>query len=162
MNSVANWLIFVLAVLAVSSGLAALVRIREKGPKGFRQSAGIFGVVLLGLAVVVTLNSARLHAATNQGSGLVWERELGRQKITPTSSTALTIPAGTKHAEIHIDGGDVLVTWNGGAPVDSATGAMKWPDGHFRKEENDGPKLSNLRLLCASCTVWVDYFGDRR
>lgn len=101
-------------------------------------------------------------AATVQGPGLKWERELGRQKLTPTSSTALTMPAGTKHVEFYVDGGTCLVTWNGGAPVDSATGAMKWPDGHFRKEANDGPKLSGFRALCSTCTLWVDYFGDRQ
>ena len=128
--------------------------------KAFAYAVLPFIGVVLFMGLIESGRSVR--AATNQGGGLVWERELGKQKLAPTSSTALTIPAGTKHAEIYIDGGDVLVTWNGGAPVDSATGAMKWPDGHFRKEENDGPKLSNLRLLCASCTVWVDYFGDRR
>lgn len=99
------------------------------------------------------------HAATT--SFAAWERELGAQKLTPTTAAALTLPTGTLHAEIYIEGGPVFVRWNGGTPVDSATGAMKWPEGHFRKEENDGQKLSGLRLLCADCTVWVNYFGRR-
>lgn len=124
---------------------------------------------LLGCAIGVTsfvvalinLPQATVYAAT-QSTGFRWERETGAQKLTPTTSTALTIPAGTTNAEFYVEGGDVLIRWNGTAPVDSATGAMKWPQGHFRKEENDRAKLTGLRLLCASCTVWVNYSRERR
>jgi hypothetical protein len=121
-------------------------------------------ILAIGFFLFLVADGAMTHRAeaSTQASGYKWERELGAQKLTPTVSTALTIPAGTTHAELYVEGGDMLVRWNGGAPVDSATGAMKWPSGHFRKEANDGPKLSGFRALCADCTLWVNYFGDRR
>lgn len=125
-----------------------------------RNLAAALATVLI-IAAWVVFIQVETRAAT-QSTNFKWERETGCQKLTPTSSTALTIPSGTTHAEFYIEGGDVLVRWNGTAPVDSATGAMKWPEGHLRKEENDAPKLSGLRLLCASCTVWVNYSRERR
>lgn len=122
----------------------------------------ILAVIVAAIAILWAISFAWNARAATQSTGFRWERETGAQKLTPTTSTALTIPAGTTNAEFYIEGGDVLVRWNGTAPVDSATGAMKWPQGHFRKEENDAAKLSGLRLLCASCTVWVNYSRERR
>lgn len=116
-------------------------------------------VMLLVLAIVFR---GQVVQAATQSTGFRWERETGCQKLTPTSSTALTIPTGTTNAEFYVEGGDVLVRWNGTAPVNDATHAMKWPQGHMRKEENDAAKLSGLRLLCSSCTVWVNYSRERR
>ena len=111
------------------------------------------------------INWNRVNAAGSSTIGITSERELGVQKLTPTSATALAVPQGTLHAEFHITGGSVWVRWNGQAPVDSGTstswGAFPWPEGHFRKEENDNGKLANWRGLCADCTVWVNYFGRR-
>jgi hypothetical protein len=122
-------------------------------------AACVFALILalvLGLVPVYHVNAA------TQAANFRWERETGCQKLTPTTSTALTIPAGTTNAEFYIESGPVFVRWNGSAPVDGATSAMKWPEGHFRKEENDAAKLSGLRLLCADCVVWVNYSRERR
>jgi hypothetical protein len=105
--------------------------------------------------------------AAMKSTGFKWERETGRQKLTPTTSTALTIPAGTTNAEFYIEGGSVFYRWDGGTVADTAStgatwNASKWPDGLARKEENDAAKLSGLRLKCASCTVWVSYSRERR
>lgn len=126
-----------------------------------REALAIIALGLLISGAWVLWSEVDAHAAT-QSTGYTWERETGAQKLTPTVSTQLTIPTGTTNAEFYVEGGDVLVRWNGTAPVDSATGAMKWPQGHFRKEENDVRKLAGLRLLCSSCTVWVNYSRERR
>jgi hypothetical protein len=105
--------------------------------------------------------------AATQSTGFKWERETGRQKLTPTTSTGLAIPPNTTAAEFYIEGGDVFYRWDGGTVADtagtgSAWNASKWPAGHIRKEENDAAKLKGLRLLCSSCTVWVSYSRERR
>lgn len=120
--------------------------------------------ILVGFLIGPLLEPVVTHAATNLADQR--EREIGRQKLTPTVSTALTIPSGTWHAQFYIEGGDVFYRWDGGVVADTAGAgptwnASKWPAGLVFKEENDKDKLSGLRLLCASCTVWVSYSRAR-
>lgn len=120
----------------------------------------LIGLVIIAIGIALPWNST--DAAT-QSVGFKWERETGRQKIQPAGVVAqLTIPPGTTNAEFYIESGAAFVRWDGGVPADAATGAMKWPEGHFRKEENDAAKLNGFRVLCASCTVWVGYSRERR
>lgn len=149
--------------------------------KSFRYVLAISGVplILTVACIVIALSPIgrmtlgelfgiqEAHAAT-QRIPVLWEREVGREKITPTVATALAVPVGATHAEFNIEGGSVFVRGDGGTPADSATtstadaptmwNAFKWSEGHHRKEENDGPKLSAMRFQCSGCTVWVQYF----
>lgn len=117
--------------------------------------------IVVGLNALLPANHAQAANPTN--ACCLPEVELGVQIITPTVSSALTIPQGARHAEFIVEAGDVLVRWNGSIPADAT--AFKWPEGHMRKESNDQGKLINLRLLNApgeTATVRVQYFGDRR
>lgn len=119
-------------------------------------------IVIIVAAILIVAAPARRTDAATQSTGFKYERETGVQKIVPGGVVKqLTLPPGTMHAEFYLEGGTALIRWNGTTPVDSATGAMKWPE-HVRKEENDPGKLSGFRILCDGCTLWVDYFRDRR
>lgn len=122
-----------------------------------RRSIALFAVTALLLVAMGAVSLHDTHAAT-QSINLATEVEIGAQKIVPGGVVAqLSVPPGTHHAEIYVEGASALVRWNGTTPVDSATGAMKWPAEHFRKEANDVRRLERLRLLCSGCTVWVNY-----
>ncbi len=126
-----------------------------------RDNAQAILAVLVLVVLIVAAPTRRTDAAT-QSIGYKLEREVGAQKIVPAGSVAqLTLPTGAQHAEFYLEGEAALVRWNGTDPVDSATGAFKWAV-HSRKEENDPYKLLGFRILCDDCTLWVNYFRDRR
>jgi hypothetical protein len=106
------------------------------------------------------------YAAGTSSIGTTWEREISRQKLVPGGvSSQLAVPNGAIHAELRITGADACVRWDAQTAVDSGSGTtwgcFPWPDGHWRKEDNDHDKLANFRVICTGCTVWADYFGRR-
>lgn len=118
----------------------------------------LLGAVLVVTILLIGLRPAYDVQAATQSINFATEVEIGAQKIQPGGSVAsLTVPVGAQHAEFYVEGADVLIRWNASTPVDSATGAFKWPQGHMRKEANDARRLERLRLLCTGCTVWVNY-----
>src|SRR5688572_15953345 len=96
-----------------------------KRPPLIDRPVTILAAILIGIIVAAAWPSLPSHAAT-QSTGYRFERETGRQKLTPTVSTALTLPTGTTHAEFWIEGGAVFYRWDGGTVADTAGAGSSW------------------------------------
>lgn len=72
---------------------------------------------------------------------------LGSQVFTPTTVTALTLPAGTKHVMLSVRGAGVFLTEDSSPP--SASNGVYIPAGTILLQNNDATYLGALRLLAS-------------
>jgi len=111
------------------------------------------------LAVLVALLATVAPFATAQSYPSTWA-EISSQVITPTVSTALTVPTGTQWAQITVTVNPVHVSADGTA---ATTSDPPTPVGVYLTP-TDKTLLENLRFLDTSAgpsTVYVRYFQKR-
>jgi len=115
--------------------------------------------VSFALAVLVALATIAAPALVAQSYPSTWA-EISSQVITPTVSTALTVPTGTQWAQITVTVFPVHVSADGTAATTNdpptTVGSYLTPP--------DKTLISNLRFLDTSAgasTVYVRYFQKR-
>ncbi len=114
--------------------------------------------------IILLVISPLLQAATDPRGNVISQYPLGFQNIQPAASTAMTIPAGTRHAMLSVRGAGVMMRDDGVAPT--ATVGFYFPAGTIVKIDNDPKWLASMRFICSddagTCRVFVNYYRDRR
>jgi hypothetical protein len=119
---------------------------------------------ILSFLLVVVLAAPAFSSVPNQG--FKSEKAIGFQEIstaTLAASTALTVPAGTKHVWISVVGGAVRMRDDGTAPT--ATVGVYLGQNTILIIANDPKMLADMRFICASgqsCALSVRYSRDRK
>ncbi len=115
------------------------------------------------VAVLVLMVSMPALAAVSN-SGIVSQKPLGVQNLTPTVSTSLTLPTGAVHAMISVRTAGVMMLDTGATPT--AAVGFYLPPGTVMKVDNDPKWLTAMKFICSNdtgtCSISVLYYRNRR